>query len=388
MRTLNIGEKSILHPKRRGLMEKGASVKKILLGVCDIGNGHISRQKCIIRELLKCNVELILAVTENAVAKFDHEFPEIKKLLIHIPWVTCDNEGVDFEDTLNRYREGKKDQFESFLEFAVKARKCFDGEPPDLVMTDYEPNVAQFAYAMNIPLICLDQHSKFLYLNSEDIDGVAVNEGAARLRFFFPKADYRFISSFSPICIVEKEAVTVLPPVIRKLTKSKIDQSKIVVYFSPYTNDIKQFERVLEMLTERRDYRFVIYSELAIRNYEKYPQFIFKKIGDEFINDISDCCCIISSAGHQLISESISINTPVLIYRFSTYDQKYCAKMVEEYKLGKVIKEFDKKELDDFLNDLELYRENMFEFRKKYWTAPWDDIMLNVLNERYGIHKI
>lgn len=363
-------------------------MKKILLGVCDIGNGHTSRQKCIIRELLKCNVELVLAVTETGAVKFDQEFPEIKRLLINIPWVTSDNEGIDFKDTLDRYRESKKDQFGSFLEFAVKARQCFDGDPPDLVMTDYEPNVAQFAYAMDLPLICMDQHSKFLYLDSEEIEGFTINEGAARLRYFFPKVDHRFISSFSPIRIEEKEGITVLPPVIRKLEKGKTDQSKAVVYFSPYTNDQKQFEQVLEMLTERRDRSFVIYSDLKFKEYEKYPHFTFKSIGGEFTNDISDCCCIISSAGHQLISEAVSLDIPVLIYSFSTYDQKYCAKMVEEYRLGKVIQRFDKKELDDFLYDLESYRRSISGFRTKYWTSSWDDIMLDVLNEKYGIHRM
>ncbi len=54
------------------------NAKKILLGVCDIGNGHTNRQKCIIKELLKCNVELVLALTENSTKNFDSEFPEIK----------------------------------------------------------------------------------------------------------------------------------------------------------------------------------------------------------------------------------------------------------------------------------------------------------------------
>ena len=62
--------------------------------------------------------------------------------------------------------------------------------------------------------------------------------------------------------------------------------------------------------------------------------------------------------------------------------------MVEEYKLGKVIRRFDIKEFDDFLNDLELYRRNMIVFRQEYWTASWDDTMLNVLNDKYGIHKL
>ena len=161
-----------------------------------------------------------------------------------------------------------------------------------------------------------------------------------------------------------------------------------MAYFSPYTNDQKQFERVLEMLTERRDLSFVIYSDLKFRDYEKYPHFTFKSIGGEFTDDISDCCCIISSAGHQLISEAISLNTPVLVFCFSTYDQKYCAKKVEDFQLGKVIKRFDHTEIDDFLNDLEFYRRNIIEFRKKYWTASWNDMMLKVLDENYGIHKM
>ena len=74
-----------------------------------------------------------------------------------------------------------------------------------------------------------------------------------------------------------------------------------------------------------------------------------------------------------------------MIYSFSTYDQNYCAKMVEEYKLGKVIKRFEKKEFDDFLSDVPLYRRNMAEFRKEYWTASWNDIMLDVLHEKFGI---
>lgn len=43
-------------------------------------------------------------------------------------------------------------------------------------MTDYEPNVAQYAYAVNRPLICLEQQSKFLYLSEEKIEHYSITE--------------------------------------------------------------------------------------------------------------------------------------------------------------------------------------------------------------------
>ena len=62
--------------------------------------------------------------------------------------------------------------------------------------------------------------------------------------------------------------------------------------------------------------------------------------------------------------------------------------IVQRYKLGKTMRRFDQIEFDDFLQNLELYRRNISAFRKKYWTSSWDDVMLDVLNEKYGIHRM
>ena len=35
--------------------KKELKIKKILVGICGIGNGHINRQICVIKELLKNN---------------------------------------------------------------------------------------------------------------------------------------------------------------------------------------------------------------------------------------------------------------------------------------------------------------------------------------------
>lgn len=366
----------------------GNKKKRILVGICDIGNGHISRQKCIIEELIKCNVEIVLAVTANCMMYFNSVFPDLKKVMIHIPWIFCNNEGVDFKATLARYRRDKKDQFKLFLEFAAGVQECFMGENPELIISDYEPNVAQFAYAMNIPLICMEQQSKFLFLDNVSIDGLTINEEIARLRYFFPKADYRFISSFFPVETVDKSEATIFPPILKKLVRKEIEKSKVIIYFSPYTNDVKQFECVLDMVKTRNDYRYVIYSKCDFEGYQDCENFIFKKIGEGFNEDISNCNFIISSSGHQLISEAISMEIPLFIFSFSTYEQRYNAKMVEKYEIGRRIERFEEAEFEDFLNHLEVYRGNMKRFKDKYWKASWDKILMSELEKRYGIHRV
>ena len=55
----------------------------------------------------------------------------------------------------------------------------------DLVITDYEPNVAQYSYAVDIPLICMEQQSEFLYLDEVKISNFSILEEKKELFIFF-----------------------------------------------------------------------------------------------------------------------------------------------------------------------------------------------------------
>lgn len=60
------------------------------------------------------------------------------------------------------------------MEFSINLQNM--GKNPDIVITDYEPNVAQYSYAANIPLICMEQQSKFLYLEDDQIKKFSILE--------------------------------------------------------------------------------------------------------------------------------------------------------------------------------------------------------------------
>ena len=139
---------------------------KILIGVCGIGNGHLSRQTNVIDFLLSMGNEIIVATTSNNLRYFEKKFKNIKVIEIKIPWISCNSNGIDFEQSLEKYEQSNIDQFKSFLEFSINLQNM--GKNPDIVITDYEPNVAQYSYAANIPLICMEQQSKFLYLEDDN----------------------------------------------------------------------------------------------------------------------------------------------------------------------------------------------------------------------------
>lgn len=363
-------------------------MKRILLGVCSIGNGHVNRQRLIINCLINYDVEIVLAVTNNMHAYFKKLFPELIIISINVPWIYCNNNGIDFIKTKERYENEGEDQFKSFLNFSIEVQKSFGGYNPDLVMTDYEPNVAQFAYATNKPLICLDQHSKFLILPKKTINKYSINIEISRLLYFFPRAEKRYVSSFFNIESNNKYNIEILPPIVKNIKRSLlISINKVLVYFSPYTDESKNYERILGLIKNYKNYEFHIYTKLEFPKYKNYTNLIFKRIGDEFDNDLYDCNFIISSAGHQLISEAIYLNIPLYIFPLNTYDQNYCCYIVNKHELGRKIVNCDKNEFDDFITNIEKYRHNMNEYKQKNWIGKWDEMLFCKLGKDFGLKK-
>jgi uncharacterized protein (TIGR00661 family) len=161
--------------------------KKILVGICGLGNGHNVRQTNIITKLLKKGHQIVLFVTTDNEKQISTTFPSLKKIIVKIPWVFCGKNGVDFRKTKDKYLVDGFDWYRESLSAFIKVDEEFKGKP-DLVMTDYEPNSAQYSYARNIPLICLEQQSKFIGHPFEDIDKFAREAGD-----FFAKFDSKDI---------------------------------------------------------------------------------------------------------------------------------------------------------------------------------------------------
>ena len=97
---------------------------KILIGICGIGNGHLSRQTNVIEYLLQSGHNIVIATTNNNIKFFKKKFPSLNIINIHIPWIICNVNGINFKDSLQKYKETNIDYYKIFLEFSLVS--CYD----------------------------------------------------------------------------------------------------------------------------------------------------------------------------------------------------------------------------------------------------------------------
>lgn len=357
--------------------KKELKIKKILVGICGIGNGHINRQICVIKELLKNNYEVLVATESCKIQTIKDTFKNVKVIELYIPWIVCNEKGFDFKETLDKYND--IDLFRKFLEFGNKIEQELNGKP-DLIISDYEPNVAQYAYATCTPLITMEQQSKFLYLDELKLKDYSIREEIYRINYFFPKFDKKVVSSFFPININDNKIIQV-PPIITKIKRKKIINDFIIVYLSPYS-DSYIYDKLIDILSEIKNFNFKIYS----KNYETYidkfnfDNVEFSKFNEQFKKDISQCSALITTGGHQLISEAISIELPIYVMPLNTYEQHYNAYMVNYYNLGSN-NEVTKDNIIKFIENRELYRNNIKKYKDKYYTEKWENTFIDIVKE-------
>jgi len=123
---------------------------------------------------------------------------------------------------------------------------------------------------------------------------------------------------------------------------------------------------------------FIVYSNQDFEQYNN-KNIVFKSFGDSFQSDLENALFLITTAGHQLLSEAISINIPLYLIPLDTYEQNYNALMIEKYNLGKLSKKINKRELSFFYNNLKYYSDNIKKFKSKYYKQSWENILGEIL---------
>ena len=126
------------------------------------------------------------------------------------------------------------------------------------------------------------------------------------------------------------------------------------------------------------DYNVIIYTK------EKFNidsnNITFKTFSNEFKSDLENAFCLISTAGHQLLSESISIEVPAYLIPLSTYEQNYNAKMIEKYNLGKISSKICDEEIKQFIKKVPYYKKKIIKFKNKYYKNNWEKSLLEIIN--------
>lgn len=365
---------------------------RVVLGICGLGNGHRMRQRSIIEYLQKAGHRLCIVTARSVEKFFSESYPNIPVVYMAVPWISANAVGINFAETLDAMPNASnflKDSFSCFRQI-----ESFLGGVADIALTDYEPYAAQYAFARELPLVCLEQQSKFMGFDTPNISGYSRHEESARLNYFFPNASARLCTSFFPMeyertkypVHVFKALIGEDVRIVKEEMGGNTNEKMILVYLSPFAPSPPKLINAIAALAEKPDNEIHVFGELDSREILSNEKNIFFEEFDrkKFIRYL--CCSrmVLSTSGHQLISEAIALEVPVLTIPFGTYEQHFNAYSLEKYNLGKNGTFLSKKEIYKFLESAEYYSLQI----KKYNTCEWSfecATIMEFLNAKYGL---
>jgi len=202
------------------------------------------------------------------------------------------------------------------------------------------------------------------------------------------------VSSVWGTCqIDERYRVDLTPPLLANdIMKAKElnilpKDNNILVYLSPYGLFKQNIKDIIKILSSINEYNFNLFCYNADSiNVEKCKNVhIFNFDRQLFLEKLLDCNAIISTAGHQLLSEAILLDKPVLVLPFDTYEQQYNAWVWENYGMGKSAKLLTVELIKKYISNLEKFRSNINLFKVNTGFRNGADILTSSLNSNFEL---
>ncbi|MFH1193334.1 MAG: glycosyltransferase family protein [Candidatus Jorgensenbacteria bacterium] len=346
--------------------------KKILLGICGIGQGHSLRQKIVLEILLTKKCDIVIFAFGESLKFYRKHFKELKIIPVSVPWIHGGKLGINFSKTASEEVNNNPNFIKNNFGAMNEAIEYFGGHP-DFVVSDYEPISAQLAYIFNIPLITIDQQSKYLAYDFHSIDNMSGIEEKQRLSLFFPRAEKRFACSFFRINgrAHDKFDINIIPSPIRdriidinQVRKSaNLSEDDILVYFSPYGKFVQPLNEVLEIFALFPKKNFYIFSHeintVSKRN-KKIKNIYLRSYDDNSFGEIlAKTKRAISTAGHNFLSEVMFLGIASYAVPLQTFEQHFNAHVVGKNNFGVKAANISFKKLNYFLNNTNYFIDNI-----------------------------
>ncbi len=320
---------------------------KIIYGVAGEGFGHSSRSQLVGQRLIDSGHELLFAGSRKSLLYLKQYFgPRVHE--VHGLSFTFEGGTVrpirTFFDNLGRLPEARRTNRKLFKEVC---------EPfaPDLVISDFEPFTAWWAWRKKIPYISIDNEHVLVKCKLEHRRSDWFSRLTASLvtgLYYFGAASYIIINFFQTP--PKSRRVVLAPPVVRpEVTALTAEQGSHVVI---YSTSADRLEELTALLASFENYEFRIYG-FDIE--DRRGNCTFKKRSTEgFLADLASARGVIASAGFSLISECLYFRKPMcLIPVAGQYEQIINTHYIEKLGLGVASDKLDAETIARFLETIE-----------------------------------
>lgn len=344
---------------------------KILYGVNGEGMGHATRSQVVIDSLLERHDVRVIA-SGAAFRHLEQRLPAVSEVF-GPTFAMGDGEIQRWQTVVQNLRSARRDLPEAFQVWAAEVAEW----EPDVVVTDFEPLVAQFARWSRTPLVAVDniniidrcRHGRRII--GEQRDDYLLARGV--VRGMVPGAvDYVVTTFFQPP--LARRHTTLVPPIIRPEIVAADSESgeHLVVYSSGE-------ERLIAAL-RASGVPCLLYGmrggpdEVRVDgNLEFRPP-----SNEGFAEALRTCRGVVAGGGFSLLSEAVYLGKPVLSVPLrGQFEQLMNARYLQARHYGTCAEEIDDEALGRFLDGLPKFREALATYRQNGNT-----VALKTIEER------
>lgn len=350
---------------------------RIIYAVAGEGFGHSSRSHLIGQRLLEAGHDCIFVGSQKSLVYLKQYFGERVKEVFGLSFAFIDGR-IDKSETLKRnlmkLPEGNKLNDELF-------NKHFKTFNPDLVISDFEPFSAWWAWRKRVPFISIDHEHTLSHCQLEHQGKNWFSRMTARVVtecHYVGAVAYIIVNFFdAPLSV---DSAVLAPPIIRPVVRSLTARAgEHILLYSTTGEDEEQLRDILCKYGEQKFYIYGFKKDL------EYKNCIFKKRSTEgFLGDLAGAKGVIASAGFSLISECMYLKKKMLMLPLAgQYEQIINAHYVQKLGLGISAEKLDEDVLARFLDELD---KPMPDDKRIIWpdNDRFFDILQEVLNRLHN----
>ncbi|MGD0675772.1 MAG: glycosyltransferase family protein [Polyangiaceae bacterium] len=305
---------------------------RIVYGIFGYGRGHATRAEAVLSEMRERH-DLLILVGGDAHEALSTRFPVERIPTLRYVYGTRGERCVRL--TLQRNLRHVADLAfggESFRSVVDRIRDF----KPDVAICDADPWTHRAAAMLGIPRIGFDHFGIMAYCRPP----IAWRD---RLRVFRDVLAYRALNGHPQRVVVSSffdpdgpaRGVRIVGPLLRDEVRRATPRSGdyLLVYFNQAQAQLTpRIEAELHALR----LPVVIYGR---RDRGRDGNVVFKQIGDpEFVDDLARCRAVLSTAGNQLVGETMHLGKPILVLPEDTPEQRMNALAVERLGIGEQVR--------------------------------------------------
>ncbi|MBN1125444.1 MAG: hypothetical protein JXA82_10585 [Sedimentisphaerales bacterium] len=316
---------------------------RIVYGVAGEGFGHSSRSHLIGQHLIEQGHDLLFVASGKALSYLANHFKDRVRPIA----------GLSFA-----YDKGRVRCLRTILKNMVHYPRAWKSntdlyenhiEPfkPDLVVSDFEPFSAWWAWRNDVPYLSVDHEHLLTHcvLEHRPSDWFARTAAYVVTRsYYFRARKYMVLNFFDAPVRSPKTIVT--PPVIRPVVA--MFQSEHKEHILVYSTDSTNRESLLHTLAHFKNDRFYVYGFNEDKETENCR--LKTTSTESFLADLSTCRGVVATAGFSLISECLYFRKKMLLVPVQgQYEQIINAQYVDRLGLGMTSESLDEPAIQRFL---------------------------------------